>query len=82
MKQQDIAILILIFGIAGVASFFVVGKFIAPSNVKLEAETVKPITAEFQIPDNKYFNDQSYNPTVRIDIAPVTNPTPFTNETR
>jgi len=81
MKQQDVAILLVVVFVAGVLTFFVSSKFITPSNSKLTAETVTPITTEFILPDAKNFNDQSINPTVRIEIAPNANPQPFVNET-
>jgi hypothetical protein len=80
MKQQDIAILIIIVFIAGVASLFITSKFINPSTSKLSAETVAPITPEFVLPEARHINSESINPTVRIEIAPNTNPQPFVND--
>lgn len=80
MKQQDVAVLIIIVFFAGIASFIVSSKFITPSNDKLTAETVTPIQAEFPLPDSKVFNAEAINPTVRIEIAPGNNPQPFNNE--
>lgn len=77
MKQQDVAILIIIVFVTVVASFFMANKFITPSSQKLSSKKVTPITADFQLPDDKYFNEQSINPTVRIQIAPNTNDQPF-----
>lgn len=77
MKQQDIAVLIIIVFIAGVASFFVTNMFITPSDAKESAETVAPITSEFILPDSEYFNVNSINPTVPIEIAPNSNGQPF-----
>lgn len=77
MKQEDIATLIIVVFVAGVASFLISSKFITPSSEKLEAETVAPITADFQLPDKKVFNDQAINPTVKIEIGTSTNTDPF-----
>lgn len=79
MKQQDIAIIAVIVIVVGCASFFVSSKFITPSDEKIKAEKVAPISAEFPIPDSKYFNkESSFNPTVRIQIGPTDNDAPFT----
>lgn len=77
MKQEDIATLIIVVFVAGVASFFVSSKFISPSSDKLEAEVVSKITKEFQLPDKKVFNTEAINPTVKIEIGTSTNPDPF-----
>jgi hypothetical protein len=82
MKQQDIAVLIIIVFIAGIASFFVSSKVVTPNSKKLSAEVVTPITTDFQLPEKRHFNEQSINPTVRIEIAPNTNPQPFANESQ
>lgn len=79
MKQQDIAAVIGIVFFAGVISFVITNKFIAPSSEKLQAQVVKPITTEFSVPDNKVFNDQAINPTKLIEIAPNSNNAPFTD---
>lgn len=80
MKQQDIAIVIVIVFFAGIFSFIVSSKFITPSNEKLTAETVGPIDSNFTVPDNSMFNAEAINPTVRIEIAPGDNGQPFSNE--
>jgi hypothetical protein len=80
MKQQDIAMLLVIIFIAGVTSFIVSSKFITPSDKKLTAEVVTPITTEFTLPESRHINSQSINPTVRIEIAPNSNQQPFVND--
>jgi hypothetical protein len=80
MKQQDIAIVIIIVFMAGIFSFFITSKFITPSDKKLTAEVVTPISTEFPLPDNKVFNDKAVNPTVKIEIAPNNNDKPFADQ--
>lgn len=80
MKQQDIAIVIIVVFIAGVLSFILSSQFIVGNTDKLTAETVAPITSEFQVPDNKVFNPEAINPTVKIEIKPGDNNQPFTDE--
>lgn len=78
MKQKDLAMIILIAGVSAILAFFVSKMFIA-SDQKLqsEVEVVEPITAEFATPSNKYFNDQSLNPTRLIQIEENQNQNPF-----
>lgn len=80
MKQQDIAVIIIIVFFAGIFSFILSNKFFSPANDKREAETVSAITADFIIPDDKYFNDRSINPTRTIEIGDTNNPNPFEDE--
>lgn len=81
MKQQDIAIVIVIIFFAGIVSFVVSSKFITTGSKNLQAEVVTEISPSFTLPDDSVFNSAAKNPTVRIEIAPVTNPQPFTNKT-
>lgn len=76
MKQQDIALIIVIVFVSGVFSFFVSNKFISPPKHDLTAPKVQPITADFADPDNKYFNDKSINPTQLIRIEDNKNQNP------
>lgn len=77
MKQQDIAILIVVVFFAGILSFVVSGKFINSDNKQRTAEVVSAITSEFPLPDSAIFNSDAINPTVRIEIAPNSNNQPF-----
>ena len=80
MKQQDVAILIIIVFVTGIFAFFISGKFISPSDKKEKAEVVVAITDEFNAPSADVFNSTAINPTVRIEIAPNNNAQPFSNE--
>ena len=77
MKQKDIALIIVIVFISGLFSFLLFSAVITPSDDKMEAEVVEPITAEFIQPSDKYFNDKSTNPTQLIRIRGNENETPF-----
>ena len=77
MKQQDIAVVIIIVFFAGIFSFFISSKLIK-TNVKT-AEVVTPIVSDFPLPDKKIFNSDAVNPTVRIEIAPGDNNQPFSD---
>jgi hypothetical protein len=77
MKQQDIAALIGIVVFTGALTYFVTTTYITPKNESLKAEIVSEIKSEFPLPSNTQFNDQSINPTRRIEIAPNNNDQPF-----
>jgi hypothetical protein len=79
MKQQDIAVIIVIIFFAGIFSFLVSNKFISPSDKKLNAEVVEEIQSDLMFPDKTVFNAEAINPTVRIQIAPSSNAQPFNN---
>jgi hypothetical protein len=78
MKQKDIALIILIAGIAAVASFFLSHAiFASAGNRAQKAEKVDTITTEFVKPSSKYFNGNSIDPTQLIQIGDTTNSNPF-----
>lgn len=81
MKQQDIALVIMIVAIAGVLSFFVSNHlFASPKNRQQQVEVVQPITADFSKPDERYFNNQAFDPTQTITIGQNANPDPFSSQ--
>ncbi len=80
MKQQDIAVVIVIVFITGVAAYFVSSTYITPTNEKLVAPVVGEITTDYQLPDKTVFNAEAINPTKVIQIAPNQNNQPFTND--
>lgn len=78
MKQKDIALIIVIVFISAVASLFISKLlFTSPKNRQQQVEVVQPISADFSMPDNRYFNDKAFNPTRLIKIGDNTNPSPF-----
>ena len=78
MKQKDIAIIIGVIFISGILSYFISSAlFASPENLQTEVEVVEPITADFPEPDDRYFNDQSVNPTLTITIGDGQNQQPF-----
>lgn len=80
MKQQDIAILIVVAFISAATSFVLSSKVFS-SKGQIEVESVAPLSAEFVTPNKKYFNAQSVNPSALVEIGNSTNPNPF-NGTR
>ncbi len=83
MKQQDIALIIIVIAIAAGFSFFISSTIFA-SGKKKEQEIVKidKITAEFIPVKDKYFNQGSINPTRLIKIGQTTNDNPFNGSTQ
>ena len=78
MKQKDVALIIVIVFVSGIISFFVSHLvFTAPKDRQQKVEVVQPITTDFTSPSNKYFNNNSIDPTQTIQIGQGTNPSPF-----
>lgn len=78
MKQKDIALIIVIAAISGVASFILSNKlFVTPSNRQQQVEVVDVINTDFQTPDKKYFNSNSIDPTQQTSIGSSNNQDPF-----
>lgn len=77
MKQKDIAIII---AVAGVAALLAVGMsriVIRSGDKKQQAEVVQAITPEFNDPDARFFNANSIDPTLQIQIGGNANNDPF-----
>lgn len=80
MKQKDIALIIVIVFISAVISIVVSQKIIVPpKNRQQNVEVVQKISTDFKLPSDKYFNNNSVNPTQTITIGDSTNPDPFSS---
>jgi Flp pilus assembly protein CpaB len=78
MKQKDIALILVIVAISGIISFLASRWIFArPADRQQKAEVVDVITSDFPLPDSKYFNNNSIDPTQLIQIGDSTNPNPF-----
>lgn len=78
MKQKDIALIIGAIAISAILSFIISSKFlVAPAKRQQQVEVVPAISAQFTIPGQRDFNDQSINPTQLIVIGDNSNQTPF-----
>lgn len=77
MKQKDIALIIIVVFISGMASFFISKFVFKVDNLKENVETVEAISSEFPVPDDKFFNSNSINPTQTIKIDGSGNPNLF-----
>lgn len=78
MKQKDILIIVAVAITVGILSY-VLAQFLfgGEKAYKLKAPTIDPISSEFKLPDEAYFNKQSLNPTKNITIGDTTNNAPF-----
>lgn len=77
MKQQDIAVIMVVGFISGVLSFFLSGTLFSSKIGQLTVSKIDPITTEFKQIDKQYFNEDSENPTPQIQIGDSSNDNPF-----
>jgi hypothetical protein len=78
MKQKDIALIAVIVVFSAIVSLLVSNMFFAsPAKRQQQVEVVEPISAEFQQPDSRYFNNTAFDPTKLITIGQSQNPEPF-----
>lgn len=78
MKQKDIVLIAGVVFFSGLISYFLSNLlFASPSDRSQKVEVVEPISAEFTLPDSRYFNSESVNPTQQIQIQDNSNQQPF-----
>ncbi len=78
MKQKDIVLIIIVCFVSAVLSLFISKAiFTSPKQRQQPVEVVEKLTSEFVIPDTKYFNVNSINPTRLIRIGENPNLKPF-----
>lgn len=78
MKQKDIALIIIIAFVSAVISLVLCNMIITPpKNRSAQVTIVKKIDANFPVPDTKYFNTQSFDPTRLIRIQDNSNQNPI-----
>ena len=70
MKKKDLAIIVLVSGIAAILSYFISSKlFVSSQDKTQQVKKIEVISTEFKTPNNKYFNENSVNPTQTITIG-------------
>lgn len=70
MKKNDWAAIILIIAIVGLASYFIVGAVMpSPSDTPQTVPTAMEISGTVAEPNDKVFNSDAINPTVRVTIG-------------
>lgn len=78
MKQKDFALIAVVIVISVVFSLVLSNAVIgSPKKNQLKAADVDALSASFPLPDEKYFNDKSLDPTQTIQIGNANNPDPF-----
>ena len=79
MKKNEIAILIMIVGIAGLASYFIVGGLVSGSKPKpITLDKAVPISSQIVQPNEALFkNPNAFNPTIKVNIGNQSNQQPF-----
>lgn len=78
MKQKDIAILIAVAVFSGIFSLVLSNMFFGNKSTKSQqVESIDAITADFKLPDKKYFNNDSIDPVVLIQVGPSDSPNSF-----
>ncbi|HSW80489.1 MAG TPA: hypothetical protein VLG47_06950 [Candidatus Saccharimonadales bacterium] len=82
MKQKDIALLIAVVVFSAIASLVVSHYvFASPGNRQQTYAVVEVVKSDFPLPDARYFNKNSVNPTQLIQIGTTTNTNPFNGAT-
>lgn len=82
MKQKDLVLLIAVVVFSAIVSL-VVSHFVfaSPGNRQQTYAVVEVIKPDFPLPDARYFNANSVNPTQLIMIGTTTNDHPFNGAT-
>lgn len=80
MKSKDWSAIVVIALVSALISFVVFNFVIGARKLgKLKVEKVDSLSSEFKIPNTKYFNNKSINPTQEIKIGEDPNVSPFKN---
>jgi len=81
MKQNDVALIIVIAFVSAVISFVVSNKiFVTPANRQQQVQVVDKIDPTFQTPSKKYFNSNSIDPTQNAQVTTGNNQNPFSGQ--
>lgn len=78
IRKKDMLVIAVVAIFAAVVSIIVSKTFITSSKQRnLKAESVQPISSDFQKPDPAVFNNQAIDPTKLIQIGDSNNSQPF-----
>lgn len=84
MKKNEIALLVLIVGIVGLASYFIVKAVVGGGDPKVESVEKATVLSGTVIPagastalNKDVFSEANYNPTIKIRIGDQSNEQPF-----
>ncbi len=77
MKTRDFQVIIIVAIISLALSFWLSGVFFSSESDRSQTvETAEPITADFPDTDDRYFNEDAFNPAKEVEIGrdPASNP--------
>lgn len=77
MKQKDKILIIVVIFVSAVISFVASSVIFPAQKQQAKVEVVEKLTPNFQLPDSKFYNSNSIDPTRVISISNNTNNTPF-----
>lgn len=78
MKSKEIMLLVIVGAVSAVIAIFISNSLISGDKNRNETVEVVPlISAEFNRPPSEYFNENSINPTLTIQIDEQGNQQPF-----
>lgn len=81
MKSKDWEVIGIVVVVAAMITFAVATLLFGGKNTKiLKVEVVSPISSDFPLPNTKYFNEDSLNPTQEIKIGEDSNSSPFNGQ--
>lgn len=78
MKKNDLGLVLIIIFVSAAASLFASNSIFGSSKNKSQQVVVAPtISPDFNTPDSRFFNSNTYDPTQLITIGPSSNQNPF-----
>lgn len=81
MKKNEIALLILIVGIVGIITYFILNSALAglkPKEVSVDhAEPISSQLTDMDTLSETVFVEKAYNPTIKVKIGDQANEQPF-----
>lgn len=78
MKKNEIAILIIIVGLVGMATYFLVNSFASGLVAKdAKVDIVDKISTTLAEPDKAVFSKDNVNPTIKIKVGDQSGTQPF-----
>lgn len=70
MKQSEIATIVLVASISVISAFFIANAVIGqPEGDNAKVYTTTEITSDIVLPDEKIFNNNAINPTIKVEIG-------------
>jgi hypothetical protein len=77
MKQKDIIVIIVVVAVSGMLAVVASKLLIKSADKQQQVEVVQAITPDFPAPDQRFFNGNSVDPTLPIQIGDNNNSDPF-----